>query len=140
MIEVLPAEIFNMVEKFISRSKIFKATGGIHGAALCDTKGIIVFSEDIGRHNAIDKVFGECMLRDFSTHDRIIVTSGRISSEIVLKVARTEIPLLISKSAPTDIGVKLADDLGITLVGFVRKRRMNVYTHAHRVVCDEMVY
>jgi len=127
-------EVFALVEEFVKRSHIFKATGGVHSSALCDTEEILVFAEDIGRHNAIDKVFGECMLRDIPTDDRMIITSGRISSEILLKVAKRKIPIIISKSAPTNLGVRLATDLGITLIGFVRGKRMNVYTNGWRVV------
>lgn len=93
-------------------------------------------TEDIGRHNAIDKIFGECILRGIPTDDRIIITSGRISSEILLKVAKRDIPILISKSAPTNLGVRLANDLGVILVGFVRGERMNVYTNGWRVAID----
>jgi len=114
-------------------SRVFKATGGVHSAALCDTQNILVFSEDIGRHNAIDKIFGECILEDIPTDEHLIITSGRVSSEILLKVAKRSIPILISKSAPTNLGVRLADDLGITLIGFVRGERMNVYTNKWRV-------
>ena len=103
---------------------------------MCDTESILVFSEDIGRHNAIDKVFGQCLLEDIPTDGRIIITSGRISSEILLKVAKRNIPIIISKSAPTDLGVRLASDLGVTLVGFVRGKRMNVYTNGWRVAVD----
>ena len=127
-------EVFELVTEFQHRSQIFKTTGGVHSAALCDTKSILIFSEDIGRHNAIDKIFGECILKDISTDDRILVTSGRVSSEILLKASKKNIPLLISKSAPTDMGVKLANDLGVTLIGFVRGRRMNVYANDWRVV------
>jgi len=129
-------EVFALVNEFQHRSQVYKTTGGVHSAALCDTENIVLFSEDIGRHNAIDKIFGECMLRDISTDDRIIITSGRISSEILLKVAKRNIPILISKSAPTSLGVRLAADLGITLIGFVRGKRMNVYTDGWRVVAD----
>ena len=129
-------EVFALVKEFQHRSQVYKTTGGVHSAALGDTKGILLFSEDIGRHNAIDKIFGECMLQDISTDDRIIITSGRISSEILLKVAKRNIPILISKSAPTNLGVRLAADLGITLIGFVRGKRMNVYTDGWRVVAD----
>ena len=127
-------EVFELVTEFQHRSQIFKTTGGVHSAALCDTKSILIFSEDIGRHNAIDKIFGECILKDIPTGDRILVTSGRVSSEILLKAAKRNIPLLISKSAPTDMGVKLANDLGVTLIGFVRGKRMNVYANDWRVV------
>ena len=128
--------VFALMEEFVQRSKVFKATGGVHSAALCDAKNILIFSEDIGRHNAIDKIFGECILRDVPTDDRIVITSGRVSSEILLKVAKRNIPMLISKSAPTNLGVKLAADLGVTLIGFVRGKRMNVYTCGQRLVPD----
>ena len=127
-------QVFSLVKEFQHRSQVYKTTGGVHSAALCDTKSILVFSEDIGRHNAIDKIFGECILTDLPTEDGIIITSGRISSEILLKVARRNIPILISKSAPTSLGVRLAADLGVTLIGFVRGKRMNVYTDSWRVV------
>jgi len=130
-------EVFTLVKEFVHRSEVFKATGGVHSAALCDTQGIMVFNEDIGRHNAIDKVFGECILEDMPTDDHIIITSGRVSSEILLKIAKRNIPILISKSAPTNLGVRLADDLGITLIGFVRGKKMSVYTNSWRVVAQE---
>ncbi len=128
------SEVFELVREFQHRSQIFRTTGGVHSAALCDTKNILIFSEDIGRHNAIDKIFGECILKSIQTDSRIIITSGRVSSEILLKAVKRNIPLLISKSAPTDMGVKLAGDLGITLVGFVRGKRMNVYANDWRVI------
>ncbi|MBM3120398.1 MAG: formate dehydrogenase accessory sulfurtransferase FdhD, partial [Chloroflexi bacterium] len=133
-VRISPLEVFELVSEFQHRSQIFRTTGGVHSAALCDAKNILVFSEDIGRHNAIDKIFGECILNDIPTGDRIIVTSGRVSSEILLKAANRNIPLLISKSAPTDLGVRLANDLGVTLIGFVRGKRMNVYSNDWRVV------
>ena len=133
-IEISAHELFALIDEFVQRSEVFKATGGVHSAALCDAKSILVFSEDIGRHNAIDKIFGECILKDIPTEGCLIITSGRVSSEILLKVARRNIPLLISKSAPTNLGVRLADDLGITLVGFARGRRMNIYTNGWRIM------
>lgn len=135
-VEISADSIFTLVNDFQQRSQIYKMTGGVHSAALCDRENILIFSEDIGRHNAIDKIFGECLLKDISTDDRIIITSGRISSEILLKIARRNIPILISKSAPTDLGVKLAGDLGVTLLGFVRGKRINVYTNDWRIKPD----
>ena len=129
-------EVFALVKEFQHCSRIYRATSGVHSAALCDTTSIIVFAEDIGRHNAIDKIFGQCLLEDIPTGEHMIITSGRISSEILLKVARRNIPLIISKSAPTDLGVRLANDLGITLIGFVRGSRMNAYTNDWRIVTD----
>lgn len=129
-------EVFTLMKKFQRRSEAFRATGGVHSAALCHKQDIMVFGEDIGRHNAVDKIFGRCLLEDIPTDGNIIVTSGRVSSEILLKVSKRNIPILISKSAPTSLGVKLAADLGITLIGFVRGRRMNVYSHGWRVSVD----
>ncbi|MFC2019567.1 formate dehydrogenase accessory sulfurtransferase FdhD [Chloroflexota bacterium] len=127
-------DVYALVNQFQHSSQLYRATGGVHSAALCSHKDIIVFAEDIGRHNAIDKIFGECILNDIATDDRMIITSGRISSEVLLKVAKRGIPILISKSAPTDYGVELADTLGVTLISFVRGKRMSVYTHQQRVV------
>jgi FdhD protein len=136
-VEISPLAVLALVSEFQQRSRIYRATGGVHSAALCDMKNILVFSEDIGRHNAIDKIFGECILNDIATEDHIIITSGRVSSEILLKVARRNVPVIISKSAPTNLGLRLAADLGVTVVGFVRGRRMNVYTHVGRIATDE---
>jgi len=133
LMEVTAPQVLALMEDFIQRSRLFRTTGGVHSAALSDTRNILIFSEDIGRHNAIDKVFGECLLRDIPTDDHIIITSGRVSSEILLKVAKRNIPLLISKAAPTSLGVKLAAHSGITLIGFVRGKRMNTYSGAWRL-------
>jgi len=135
-IEITPHQVLSLVKDFQHRSEIYRATGGVHSAALCDTGSILVFSEDIGRHNAIDKIFGECLMNDIPTSDRVVITSGRISSEILLKVAKRNIPIIVSKSAPTDLGVKLATNLGITLLGFVRGRRINAYANNWRIVRD----
>ena len=134
--EMSADEVSALVKQFQHGSQLYLATGCVHSAALCDTKNILVFSEDIGRHNAIDKIFGKCLLDDISTEDRVIITSGRISSEVLLKVAKRNIPIIISKSAPTDLGVKLANDLGVTLLGFVRGKRINAYTNNWRIVRD----
>jgi FdhD protein len=126
-------EIFALVNEFQHGSQLYLATHGIHSAALADRKSILIFSEDIGRHNAIDKLFGKCLLEDESTYNKIMVSSGRISSEILYKVAKRGIPILISISVPTSLGLKAADELGITLIGDVKGKKMHVYTHDWRV-------
>ncbi|MFC2047063.1 formate dehydrogenase accessory sulfurtransferase FdhD, partial [Chloroflexota bacterium] len=110
-IGISATQVFALVREFQYRSQVFRTTGGVHSAALCNTENVLVFSEDIGRHNAIDKIFGECLLTGIPTDDHIILTSGRISSEIMLKVAKRNIPILISRSAPTNLGLRLASDL-----------------------------
>ena len=135
-LQVNGAEILELMSNFQHRSETYRSTGGVHSAALCDNKNLNVFSEDIGRHNAIDKIFGQCLWEGIPTTDQIILTSGRISSEIVIKIARNNVPILASKSAPTNTAVKLADLLGITLIGFVRGTRMNVYSQHRRIISD----
>jgi FdhD protein len=135
-LEIKEGQVFSLMDKFQGLSPLFRITGGVHSAALCSTDEILVQSDDIGRHNAIDKVFGRCILEDISTDDRIMIISGRVSYEILLKVAIRKNPLILSISAPTDMAVKLASSWGITLVGFVRGRRMNIYTESWRVVAE----
>ena len=132
-LEISADEIFALVNEFQHGSKVYLATHGVHSAALCDKKSILVFGEDIGRHNAIDKILGQCFLENIPTDDRLIMTSGRISSEILNKVAKRGIPMIISISAPTSLGVRVADNMGITLIGSVRGKKMNVYTNNWRV-------
>ncbi|MEA1963739.1 MAG: formate dehydrogenase accessory sulfurtransferase FdhD [Candidatus Aerophobetes bacterium] len=126
-------KIFSLMREFQKRSLTFKNTGGVHSCALSNQEDIEIFAEDIGRHNAVDKVFGECFMRGISTQDKAILTSGRVSSEILIKVAKQRIPLIASHSAPTDLAVGLAKKLNLTLIGFVRGRRMNIYAHSYRI-------
>jgi len=131
--EISADEVLTLVNEFQHYSRLYSETHGVHSAALCDKKSILVFSEDIGRHNAIDKIFGKCLLEDIPIDDRVIITSGRISSEIVHKVAKRAIPIIISIASPINLGVRIADDLGITLIGSVKRRSMNVYTNDWRI-------
>lgn len=126
-------EILALVDKFQKYSRLYLATHGVHGAALCDRQGISVFGEDIGRHNAIDKVFGKCLLEDIPTDDHVVITSGRISSDAVHKVAKRGIPIIISVAVPTDLAIRIAEELGVTLVGSVVEEKMNVYTNEWRI-------
>ena len=130
------SQVLSLMKEFQQKSEVFRTTGGVHSAALCDTESILIFQEDIGRHNAIDKIFGECVLKDIPVEGKVVVTSGRVSSEILLKVSRREIPIIISKSAPTDLGVRLADQMGMTLLGFARGKRVNAYTNDWRITDD----
>jgi len=126
-------EIFTLVSKFQHGSELYLATHGVHSAALCDGANILVFSEDIGRHNAIDKIFGKCLLEGIPTESRAIITSGRVTSEILHKITKRGIPIIISISEPTNLGVSIAGTLGITLVASAWVKRMNVYTGGWRI-------
>jgi FdhD protein len=114
---------------------VFAKTGGLHAAALVTGDGAVVaVAEDVGRHNAVDKVIGAQLLADrFPLSDVLLFVSGRTSFEIVQKAGCAGIPMVASVSAPSSLAVELADELGITLVGFVRGASYNVYTHPERV-------
>lgn len=116
------------------KSATFRLTGGVHCAALADGRDLLVMYEDIGRHNAVDKVLGHAFLRRIAPADKCLLLSGRISSEIIIKAVRSGIPLVVSRSAPTLLAVDLAEQLGIALVGFARGQRLNVYSHKEKVV------
>lgn len=118
---------------FNGKSELFRMTGCVHSAALCDSKTILAFAEDIGRHNAVDKVLGSCILRNISFSKKILLVSGRISSEIVSKCIKWGIPVIASRTSATSLALELAEEGGVTLVGFVRANRMNIYTNGQRI-------
>ncbi len=119
---------------FQARSELYKHTGCVHSAALSDGRVIICFAEDIGRHNAVDKVIGFALLENIPFSGKIMLASGRISSEIASKCSRWGIPVLATRTAPTNLAVEIAEESGVTIIGFVRGNRFNVYTHPERVV------
>jgi FdhD protein len=113
---------------------VHRSVGGTHAAVLFDTAGrAITLAEDIGRHNAMDKAIGYCLLRGIPLHDKVLLTSGRASYEMASKAVRVGIPIVASVSAPTSLAVQLAEDRGLTLIGYLRGGRMNVYTHPERI-------
>ncbi len=124
-------EVFNL---FQARSDLYKLTGCIHSAALSDGKGILCFAEDIGRHNAVDKVIGYAILENIPFEGKIMLASGRISSEISSKCARWGIPMIATRTAPTNLAIEIAERRGVTIVGFIRGKRFNVYTHPERII------
>ena len=126
-------DIKELYRQFQKRSEGYKATGGVHSAALADSQTILVFTEDIGRHNAVDKVIGYALLEDIPFPGKIMLASGRLSSEIVSKCARCGIPVIISRAAPTSLSVEIAESSGLTLIGFARGDRMNIYTGRQRI-------
>ena len=130
---VAAPRIAALMRNLQERSGLFLTTGAVHSAALAHAHCIVCTGEDVGRHNAVDKVIGRAVLERMDLHDKILLTSGRISSEILTKTVRAGIPILVSRSAPTLLAVRYAQRLGVTLAGFVRGNRMNVYTHAQRI-------
>ena len=114
-------------------STLYLETGGVHSAALSDGREILLFSEDIGRHNAVDKLIGKAFLKGIEIENKVLITSGRVTSEIVTKAGRNRIPVIISRAAPSCMAINYAEDMGITLVGFARGDRMNIYSWPNRI-------
>ncbi len=131
----LPAPVvWNLVEALDDAAGAFPATGGVHSAGLAQDGKLIAVRSDVGRHNALDKICGFMLGAGVSPFGSAVVFSGRISAEIVVKVARMQIPFVLSNAAPTSLGRDLADELGVTAVGFVREGRFNLYTHPERIL------
>jgi FdhD protein len=132
-LSVTPEQILRLSAELDERSTLYRATGGCHNASLATPNRILLFREDIGRHNAIDMICGECFLESIPTNDKLIVSTGRIASEILLKTMRLGVPILVSRAAATRFSIDLARRTNMTLIGRARKERMVVYNHAGRI-------
>jgi FdhD protein len=130
---VTPEILFGVMKELISMSELYKETHGTHNSGLASPAGIEVFHSDVGRHNAVDKIYGQCLLEGRPTQNKILVTTGRLTSEIVIKCARMGIPMLVSRHAATSMAVDLARQLNMTLVGYLRGSKLTVYSGFDRV-------
>ena len=130
------SDIYEVMKENLTSSELFKNTGGVHSVAIYDNKTLLTIREDVARHNAMDKSIGYCILNNIDLKDKIIFVSGRISCEMILKAAKAGIPIVVSKSAPTNLSREIAKKLNITLAGFVRGERMNIYTNPERIIFE----
>jgi FdhD protein len=131
--EITSEKILEIMKIFLSSSAEHRETRGVHSAALAGQDGILIFMDDIGRHNALDKVVGEAMMRKIDFGKVMVLTTGRISSEIVAKVMRCGIPVVVSRGVPTNQAIKMAKEIRMTLAGYARGHRMNIYTIEERI-------
>jgi len=126
-------QIIDLYAKLSSNAVLYPITRGVHTSALCTLEDILIWTEDVGRHNTLDKLWGKAMLEGVPTEGRIITTTGRISSEMLGKVAKMEVPIIASRTSPTSRSLALAEAWHITVVGYVRRGSVQVYTHPERI-------
>ena len=126
-----------LAEQFLTGQTLWRQTGGVHAAALAGEDGIVLLAEDVGRHNAFDKVVGRALLDEVELSDKLVLTTGRLSAEIVSKAVACGVAMLASRSAATSLAVALGRRFGLTLVAFLRGQRMNVYTGYERLLAGD---
>ncbi|AKA73023.1 formate dehydrogenase accessory sulfurtransferase FdhD [Saccharolobus solfataricus] len=127
--------IFSFPEKLREKQSVFNISGGLHATALFNPQGELLFIyEDVGRHNAVDKVVGRLLLEDkIPASNYIMQVSGRLGYEIVSKGIKAGIPIICGISAPTSLAIEIAEEAGLTLIGFLRGKSLNIYTHSERI-------
>jgi len=131
--EFKPEEIERFIEMLFEAQVLYRKTGGVHTSVLSDGKKALVSAEDIGRHNTLDRVAGLCLMNNIWPQVRILLTTGRISSEMLQKAAQLQVPILISRTSPSSLSIEMAERYGITLIGYARKHRFNVYSNPQRL-------
>jgi len=126
-LRVRPSELAAGMKQLFEAATQYQRSRGIHGAALSDGRRLLLVAEDVGRHNAVDKVKGQALLAGMATTDRILLSTGRVSSEMLLKAARMGVPVVASRTSPTEMAVALAEQLNVTVIGYVRPDSLNLY-------------
>jgi len=127
-------QIINLAQQLFAYQELFRQAGGVHTSALSDGQSILVSAEDIGRHNTLDKIAGKCLLRSLNPAQRVLLTTGRVSSDMIQKAARMKASVVISRTSPSTLSVEIAGEVGITLIGYARRDRFSIYAHSERVV------
>lgn len=129
-------QIAQLIDALFEAQDLYKRSGGVHTSILTDGKNLQTFGEDIGRHNTLDKLAGKCLFNECSMAHRIIVTTGRISSEMIQKSARIGASIVISRTSPSSMSIRLAERWGITLIGYARRNRFTIYAHPERIMVE----
>lgn len=131
--EIDPEKLFELFQELHSPESLHAEARGVHTAGLSDGSSILALAEDVGRHNTIDKLVGQCLQEEIDTGGRILLATGRVSSEMLRKGAMMGCPIIASRNSPTSMSIEMADVLNITLVGYVRRTSLRVYTHPQRL-------
>lgn len=129
-----PAQIDELVVRLFESQELYKETGGVHTSILSDGIDTLIKAEDIGRHNTIDKIAGAMFRLEPVLPHKILITTGRISSEMLQKAARLGAEILISRTSPSSLSIQLAERMCVTLIGYARRNRFNVYAHPERII------
>jgi len=137
-LRVRPEALGLQMKELFAAAVHYRASRGIHGAALSDGERLLLVAEDVGRHNAVDKIKGAALLRGIPTENRILLSTGRVSSEMLLKAARMGVPLVASRTSPTEMAVGLAEQLNITICGYVRGESLNLYAGSGLLLDEEV--
>ena len=128
--------LYELNRKINAQPSIYLEAGAIHGCVLCREDRPLIYMEDVGRHNAIDKIAGYMFLKNITSNGKMFYTTGRLTSEMVIKCVQMHIPILVSRSGFTASGVELARETGLTLIGRSRGKRFSVVAGEHRVILD----
>lgn len=132
-LKVTPSQILGLMRRLYREAELYRTAGGVHTSALSDGQQLLVVASDVGRHNSLDKIQGQCLLEGIDTRDRILLITGRLSVEMLNKAAQMQVPMLVSRTSPTDLAVEMAKAWGITLIGYARGGHMHVYSGEERV-------
>jgi FdhD protein len=131
---LMAENVTSLVGQLFEAQRLYKKSGGVHTSALSDGEKLLCVAEDIGRHNTLDKLAGRCLLEKLDPERRIILTTGRVSSEMIQKASRIGASVVISRTSPTSLSVRLAGEMGITLVGYAHRDHFKLYTHKERIL------
>lgn len=132
-IALTPDKVGQLVKQLFESQELYRETGGVHTSALSDGEKLVLVTEDIGRHNTMDKIAGLCLINGIWPERRILLTTGRVSSEMLQKTTRIGASVIISRTSPSSLSIEMAERIGITLIGYARPDRFNVYTHQERI-------
>ena len=132
------AQVQVLVKRLYEAGELYRAVQGVHTSALSDGQALLLVAEDVGRHNTIDRLWGKALQQTVATRDRILLSTGRLSSEVFSKAYKMGVPILISRTSPTSLSIKLARAANMTIIGYARGDSFRIYSTPERVVADSM--